>query len=228
MSSVFLSVSRLLQVISFFLPLKILILLSSPNSIPVSFSYLPFDINHNYIMLLMFALVPITYLGYIMFGVLHRYYLDKDISMWVNSNNTVEAFKVKSKSSFEKLHGHIAKLMSEIYLLIISMLLTIIVDPYTFLFVVLLVVGNYLVFVKKVFYVKEHDRIGILRLHRKQYIEYLSSVSFIAIFAMLALQVEINNIGVFNALFLLLIGRMIFQSVQRFSMENIYIILHAK
>ncbi|GED41746.1 hypothetical protein [Cobetia marina] len=148
--------------------------------------------------------------------------------MWVNNNNTVEAFKVKSKSSFEKLHGHIAKLMSEIYLLIISMLLTIIVDPYTFLFVVFLVAGNYLVFVKKVFYVKEHDRIGILRLHRKQYIEYLSSVSFIAIFAMLALQVEINNIGVFNALFLLLIGRMIFQSVQRFSMENIYIILHAK
>lgn len=227
-SSLLLALSRLLQVVSFFLPLKILILLSSKDNMPKSFSYLPFDIEYRNAMIFIIALVPVTYLGYIASGIMHRYYLDKDLSIWGSSYNKITSFKVKSKGSFIKLHGHIAKMYSETILLILSLILTVIIDAWIFVFLFMLILLNMALFVKKAFYINDHERIGFLRLHRKQYIEYLSSISFIAIFAVLAFQLKFTNIGVFQALFILLISRMVFQSVQRFSMENIYIIAHAK
>jgi hypothetical protein len=93
-----------------------------------------------------------------------------------------------------------------------------------FIFILLLIVANLNIFVLKVFYKSDHDRIGLFQLHRRQYIEYTSSVNFIFIFIALALQVKYFDIGVFEALFVLLLSRMMFQAVQRFSFENLYIV----
>lgn len=225
LSCLLLAISRLLQVVSFFLPLKILIMLSSSQP-PSYLEYLPFTISYDTLLVGFMLMVPATYGGYIIAGILHRFFLDRDLAKWKTGDVTPKFIAAKSNDKVIKLHAHVAKALSEILLVALSLALICYVDFPMFAFILLLIVTNLNVFVSKVFYKSDHDRIGIFQLHRRQYIEYTSSVNFIFIFIVLALQVKYFDIGVFEALFVLLLSRLIFQAVQRFSVENLYIALH--
>lgn len=221
LSCLLLAISRLLQVISFFLPLKILIMLSSSQP-PSYLKHLPFAIPYDALLVIFASMVPIAYGGYIIAGILHRFLLDKDLEKWKKENFTTKLIKSNSKNKVIKLHNHVAKALSEVILVTISLALICFVDFPMAIFALLLTLANLSLFVKKVFYKSEHDRIGLFQLHRRQYIEYISSANFVLVFIVLALQIKHFDIGVFEALFVLLLSRMIFQAVQRFSIGNLF------
>lgn len=222
LSCALLATSRLLQIISFFLPLKILIMLSSDTP-PSYLDYLPFTIPYDTALVILILMVPIVYCGYITAGILHRRLLDKDLLKWKNEELTPTHIDVKSKNKVLKLHGHVAKALSEVILIILSLALILYIDPPIFMFILFLISANLNLFVLKVFYKNDNDRIGLFRLHRRQYIEYTSSINFIFVFITLAIQAKYFGIGVFEALFITLLSRMMFQAVQRFSFENLHI-----
>ncbi|MCK2183034.1 hypothetical protein [Halomonas getboli] len=188
--------------------------------------YLPFSISYDALLISFIAMVPCTYVGYILAGVLHRLFLDRDLKRWRSGDLSPRYIKVKSKDKLVKLHGHVAKVLSEIILIAFSLILVLVMDPLMCLFLFLLMMINIRAFVERAFYKGEHDRIGFFKLHRRQYIEYFSSVNFIFVFVVLVGQIKLMDIGVFEALFVLLMSRMLFQAVQRFSFENIYISSH--
>lgn len=225
LSCALLAASRLFQIMSFFLPLKILIMLSSDTP-PAYLGYLPFTIPYDTALIILILMVPAAYCGYITTGILHRYLLDKDLTRWKKENLTPRLIDTQSKNKIFKLHGHVAKTLSEIILIILSLVLTLYIDPPMFVFVLFLILLNLNIFVLRVFYKNDDDRIGLFRLHRRQYIEYASSVNFIFVFITLALQARYFEIGVFEALFIILLSRMMFQAIQRFSFENIHIRNH--
>ena len=225
LSCLLLAISRLLQVVSFFLPLKILIMISSDQP-PSYLEYLPFTISYDTLLIGFILMVPATYGGYIIAGILHRFLLDKDLAKWEAEDFIPKFVAIKSKNKIIKLHAHVAKALSEIILVAISLVLICYIDLPMFTFILLLIATNLNIFVLKVFYKSDQDRVGLFQLHRRQYIEYTSSVNFVFIFIVLALQAKYFDIGVFEALFVLLLSRMIFQAMQRFSVENLFIVTH--
>lgn len=223
LSCLLLAVSRLLQVVSFFLPLKILIMISSDQP-PSYLEYLPFTISYDTLLIGFMLMVPATYGGYIITGILHRFLLDKDLAKWEAEDFIPKFVDIKSKNKIIKLHAHVAKALSEVILVMLSLILICYIDFPMFTFLIFLIAINLNIFVLKVFYKSDHDRIGAFKLHRRQYIEYISSINFIFIFIVLALQVKYFDIGVFESLFVLLLSRMMFQAMQRFSFENLHIV----
>lgn len=224
-SCVLLAISRLLQVVSFFLPLKILIMLSS-NRPPSYLEYLPFTISYDTVLILFICMVPATYGGYIIAGILHRFFLDKDLARWKAGDFTPRFIDAKEKNKIIRLHAHVAKALSEVILVVLSLVLISYVDFPMFVIIIVMIVMNLNIFVLRVFYKNDQDRIGTFKLHRRQYIEYTSSINFVFVFIVLAVQVKYFDIGVFEALFVLLLSRMMFQAVQRFSVENLYVASH--
>jgi hypothetical protein len=200
----------------------------SSSQPPSYLGYLPFTISYDTLLIGFMLLVPATYGGYIIAGILHRFFLDKDLARWKTGDITPKFIATKSKDKIIKLHAHVAKAFSEVLLVGLSLALICYIDFPMFIFILLLILANLNIFVFKVFYKSDHDRIGVFQLHRRQYIEYTSSVNFIFIFIVLALQVKYFDIGVFEALFVLLLSRMIFQAVQRFSVENLFTVTHLR
>ncbi|MDR5902782.1 hypothetical protein [Halomonas icarae] len=225
LSCFLLAISRLLQVVSFFLPLKILIMLSSKQP-PSYLEYLPIEITYDTALTLLILMVPTAYCGYMIAGVFHRFFIDRDLAKWKESGYKTTLINVKSKAKLVKLHAHLSKALSEIILVVMSLLLVLVIDFPMFVVVCIMLFLNLKVFVAKVFYKSDQGRVGVFRLHRRQYIEYFTSMNFVIVFMLLAAQVSYSYIGIFEALFVILLSRMMFQSMQRFSVENLYIVHH--
>ncbi|QEM80771.1 hypothetical protein [Halomonas binhaiensis] len=224
-SCVLLAASKFLQVVAFFLPLKILILLAS-DSAPSYLNKLPIKMSYEELILLFIVMVPVTYIGYVISGVLHRNILDKDLKRWGSEEKVLQNISVKSKYRLLKLHGHSANILSELFLICSSLIMVAFVDVLMAMMMVLMIVTIQYYFAINVFYKKDDDRIGVFNLHRRQYIEYIFSISFITVFLFLSTQVYFYHMGIFEAIFVLLVSRMILQAAQRFSMENIYFVYY--
>src|SRR5690554_1750335 len=164
--------------VSFFLPLKILIMLSSTEP-PSYLEFLPITITYDTALILLILMVPVTYCSYILAGILHRFYLDKDLAVWKERGEQTKYIQVESKNKLIKLHAHVAKAFSEVFLVSFALVLIFIMDYPMFFVIVLMVVANLNMFVLKAFYKNDQDRVGVFRLHRRQYIEYMSSVNFV-------------------------------------------------
>lgn len=171
-------------------------------------------------------MVPVTYIGYIVSGVLYRNILDKDLKKWDSEEKLLQHMNVKSKYRLLKLHGHSANILSELILMVSSLLIVSFVDVVMAIMIIVIIIISQYSFSRNVFYKRDDDRVGVFNLHRRQYIEYIFSISFISVFLFLSVQVYLYNMGVFEAIFVLLISRMILQATQRFSMENIHVVYY--
>lgn len=198
----------------------------SSNQPPSYLDYLPFTVSYDTVLIVLMLLVPASYAGYIVAGILHRFFLDKDLDRWTSGNFKPKHIDEKAKNKMIKLHAHVAKVLSEMILVTMSLVLIFFIDIAMVVIVFLMVVMNLNLFVIKAFYKADHERIGFFRLHRRQFIEYVSSLNFVFIFAVLAVQVKYFDLGVFEALFVFLLSRMMFQAMQRFSVENLYVVSH--
>lgn len=215
-----LAASRLFQLATFFLPLKILITVSSGLE-PSYMDWLPWTISFDLFLVLLICMVPVFYIMYMLFGVLSRRWFD--ISSEVFQSNRVSMVKAKELQKLKKLHNHIGKAGSEFILCIIALALVAFVNQYLFFITALLVyLVTYLIF-KTAMSMKDSDRFGVFKLHRRQCIEYFLSVNYILIFIVILILVKYFSLNVIEAIFSLLITRMLFQALQRYCVESLYL-----
>lgn len=215
-----LAASRLFQLVTFFLPLKILITVSSGHE-PSYINWLPWEISFDFLVYSLICMVPFFYIMYIVFGILSRLWFDVSLDIFLK--NRPHVVKNKEIQGLKKLHNHIGKAGSELLLCILSLLLVAFINIYLFCMIASLILLTILFVFKTALSMSDADRFGFFKLHRKQCIEYFLSVNFILTFIAILSLVQYFNLGVVKAIFTLLISRMLFQALQRYCIENLYI-----
>lgn len=217
-----LSVSRVCQVLAFFLPLKIFIVINS-GDIPEYFSFFPESMEYDDIIISLSVLVPVIYFLFITMGIVSRWLLDVHLKRFDGQTLTIGSETARWKK-VKKLHGRMAKVLSDMGLIVASVVFVSVLDPMVGAVLVVLLYFNLLLFNAKAFSSKDKDRLTFLKLHRRQFIEYISSANFLIIFAVLAVQLIFFDMTIYSAIFMLLVSRMVFQALSRFSMESLYLI----
>ena len=214
------ALSLLLKMISLFLPLKVLIVMSS-SRMPFYFDYLSQYIEIETILLSLVMSVPVVYFFSIVLGVTQRRLLDADLQELRNS--LVSSYPQIKKSNIGITHNKLAIAFSEILLVIISLLLVLLISVYLFL-VLFVSVLAVLILMNTYFYDSDaSDRFTWFSLHRDQLVEYVSSCSFLMMFFLLVAGVHYFSLSIFSAVLSLLLSRMAFQSVGRFSRQSFYL-----
>lgn len=217
-----LAVSRVCQVLAFFLPLKIFIVIHS-GEVPDYFNVFPESMGFEEIIILLSALVPVTYGLFIVLGIAYRWSIDLHLKQY-GSNVLVILGKETPNNKMKRLHNHVSKAFSEAGLVAVSLAVAVLIDPGVAVAWFVLLYTNLWLFHKVAFHAEDHDRLTFLSLHRRQFIEYISSANFLVVFAVLAVELVYFDMGVYTAIFLLLVSRMVFQALNRFSVESLYIL----
>lgn len=217
-----LAVSRVCQVVAFFLPLKIFIMINS-SEVPEYFRFVPSSMEFQDVIVLLALSVPIVYGLFITLGIIYRRLIDFHLARFNSSVLFVCGLEMSNKK-MRKLHNHLSKAFSEAGLVVVSVLFALILDPMVAVSWLVLLYVNLLFFNFKAFYAEDQHRLTFLQLHRRQFIEYISSANFLIVFAVLAFQLVYFGMGVYSAIFLLLVSRMVFQALNRFSIESLYIL----
>lgn len=217
-----LAISRVCQLVAFFLPLKIFIIIHS-EEVPSYFDIFPPSLDYTDTILLLCALVPLVYAAYISLGIAYRWLVDLHMQRLDKVELMIGGTK-KTGNHLRKVHNHTAKAFSEVGLMAVSVVLAAILDPAVAIFWLILLYGNLWLFYRCAFYAEDHDRLTFLKLHRRQFIDYISSANFLFVFAALAVELVYFNMGVYTAIFLLLVSRMVFQALNRLSVESLYLI----
>ncbi|MCO5784791.1 hypothetical protein DHB74_00300 [Pseudomonas sp. G11-1] len=217
-----LAVSRVCQLAAFFLPLKIFIIIHS-GEVPSYFDIFPQSMEQNDILLLLCVLVPVIYGAFIGLGIVYRWLIDFHIMRFGKNELLISGKKIPN-NHVKKAHNHVSKAFSEAGLIGVSVAFALVLDPMVAVSWLLLLYLNLWLFHAYAFDAADHDRLTFLKLHRRQFIDYVSSANFLLVFAVLAIELIYFDMGVYAAIFLLLVSRMVFQALNRFSVESLYII----
>lgn len=217
-ASLMCAMSNLLQVVSLFLPLKVLIIMSSSNS-PFYFQYLTPYAEVETILTCLILAVPVIYIVYIVFSILYRQLLDTDFRK-LKAEGMRSYFSKVNKAHVEKIHPKLSIALSEIFLVVITLVLMLFVNVYSAIVLLFFVMFNLFFLNKYIYGLKSDERRTKVSLDRKQIIEYLMSCNFMVIFFLLVLGVYYYSLNIFSAVLTLLIARMIFRSLARFSRQS--------
>jgi hypothetical protein len=217
-----LALSRICQVLAFFLPLKIFILFHS-REVPAYFDVFPEFMQFSDVIVFLSVMVPVAYLVFIVLGIVYRRLIDLHLKHFTSSALLIMGKEVKEKNK-ERLHNHVSKAFSEVGVIIISLVVATLLDYVLGLIWVSLLYFNLWLFHSKAFGAKDNDRLTFLKLHRRQFIEYISSANFMLVFAALAIELAYFDLSIYSAIFLLLLSRIVFQALNRFSVESLYIL----
>ncbi|MDR5893425.1 hypothetical protein QC820_11450 [Halomonas mongoliensis] len=221
LSSLFLCLSKIFQTASFFIPLKVLIILSSGN-VPDYVGGVLSNIEYGRLVIFLALMIPASYFCYIFFGILYRWFFDRDSQLHWKSEYSCCGVLVKGKD-LRVLHGQISRLFSEALLITMCLMLLIPFSALIFWVVLFVICLLFSIFNAKVFGASEDERLSYFRLHRRQFIEYSISCIFVLFFGILAANVYLGSIGMYGSIFILLTVRLCLQSLQRASVEMIYI-----
>lgn len=220
-ATLFLALSRIFQTAAFFLPLKILILISS-EGVPHYFGLLKDWISHESLIYIFVSAVPMCFAGYVSFGVFYRLLIDREFRLSVPETLVLDSGKKIGKKGVVKLHAHLSKIVSEVFVMVISLSILVVLAPLVVAFLLLAVCLNLWWFHRVVLQRSESVRFGFLGLHARQVIEYVSSLNFVMLLIVLVAYVTVFGMGVYLAIFTLIFSRMIFQSVQRMAIELMF------
>jgi len=217
----FLSMSRLFQMVAFFLPFKVFLVIYS-GEVPEYVSQFFGLHDWNKLSLILSLLVPVFYFACIAFGVLYRRLIDSHLSLVEAAGKEMDGVGF-AKKNLRKVHNHVAKAYSDFALVFVALVFSLAISFDVALMLLFLLYVNAWLFSKNAFSAKELDRLTILKLHRRQYIEYISSSNFLIVFCVLAYELSFEGLGIYSAIFLVLLARMVFQALNRFSIEGIYV-----
>jgi len=212
-----LALSRILQMLSFFLPLKVLMLLSA-ESVPSYMKDLNGFFSHQEVLILFTALVPVAYLSYILFGILYRKSFDADQKGGWGAVSQFLDMRF-SENQLKTLHGNLLRMTSDFLVIVVSIISLLFISLSVAAYVSISSFFLFLAFDKYSFSIKEVDRISCFRLHRRQYIEYLVSINFVLIFGVLAMISMHSSYNIYSILLALLVSRLSMQALQRFAFE---------
>ncbi|MGM0565005.1 MAG: hypothetical protein ACQES2_11785 [Pseudomonadota bacterium] len=222
LGSLSLSGSRLAQVIAFFLPIKVFILASS-TELPSYFAPMKGHIELSHLLIILSSLVPFFYFSFILLGVFHRRLIDYHEHTIVNKGLDVLGHRVKRKHKFQ-IHGRTAKVLSDFFLGFLCLSFIFFIQPLIGLSIFCLLYANFILFFRYVRPKANTDRLTFLKLHRRQFVEYFSSLNFLLSFALIAFFMVYHGLGVYLSIFALLLCRLLFQALNRFTIDSFYII----
>lgn len=218
LAGVLLSFSRIMQTVAFFMPLKVLIVLSSDGGNKYS-AYVEPWLTDDQFLALIIAMVPISYGLYITFGIAHRRYFDRDLTLQIKKA-TAEGYDKKQLASLKKIHPRLTRMWADSCVITLITLAVLVIQPFFAFFLLALISGNLVFFNALVFDRSDTVRLTPLRLHPVQFVEYATSINYLLVFGALALAVYHNQIGIVTALLALLLSRLCLQAVQRVSLES--------
>lgn len=214
--------SKVLQTIAFFLPIKVLIMLGS-EKMPKYLSPFSGYMNYNDVLIFLIAMVPVVYILHLAFGIFFRLLIDKDVVRFKQKDYKVAGYGDINLGKLKRLHNHTSKAFSDIIVFFITSIILLLINPLLTLAIWIVTLLNLSLFVKKAFYVHDDTRITVLKLHKRQFVEYIASSNYLIVFALLVLQMYLAADGIYGAILALLLSRQLFQAVQRFAVENTYI-----
>lgn len=217
-----LAISRVCQVLAFFLPLKIFIAIHF-GEVPDYFNVFPESMGFRETILLSSVLVPVNFGLYIGLGVVYRWLIDRHLEQFASTALLVDG-KTAPEKKIKPLHNHVSKAFSDTGLVGVSMCVALFLDIGIVVTWVILLYMNLWLFHTKAFPAADHHRLTFLKLHPRQYIEFISSANFLVVFVVLAVELFYFDMDVYTAIFLLLVSRMVFQALSRFSIESLYIV----
>lgn len=217
-----LAISRACQMVAFFLPLKIFIVIHS-GEVPEYFNVFPESMSFPEIITVLSVLVPLVYGLFIVLGICYRWLIDQHLHKFGNTELIISGVKTPTAKT-KRLHNHGTKAFSEVGLILVSIAVALCLDVTIAVAWVVLLYLNLWLFYRKAFHAEDHHRLTKLKLHRRQFIDYISSANFLVVFVILAAQLVYFDMGVYTAIFLLLVSRMVFQALNRFSVESLYLL----
>jgi len=218
-----LALSKVFQVLTFFIPLKLFIIMSSER-MPHYMRFLSelFSFSRDELIFLLSISVGVFYVFYIALGIVYRRTVDAHFQRLELEDSCLGGVKL-SQRALVKMHGRCIAAVSDLILIGFSMLAVFIVNGGMALLWVSIVYLNMIFFFNAVFLKCKEDRISFLRLKHNQFIDYFASANFLLIFGLLVFQAGYMGLGLFSAIFLLLLSRMLFRALSSFSVNGLYI-----
>lgn len=220
----FFSLSKVAQTISFFLPIKVLIMISMDKP-PAYFESLKEIIPYRNFIIIVLLSVPFFYILYMLLGLVYRKLIDLDLKVIWSSQYDGNGFQLKTKD-LRIAYTQTSRLMSDIFLCSVVSIIALSINVYIGALVLLLSYVMVNVFLKHAFQAKEDDRVTFVKIHRKQLIEYTLALSYMVVFFSLVAFVYYSLLGVYETIFLLLISRLYLQGLQRIMVETMYLNQH--
>ncbi|WP_444984243.1 hypothetical protein [Halomonas mongoliensis] len=210
LASIALSISKFCKTALFFLPIKVLILLSS-SSQPYYLKALSLEVSPEELAVSLMASLPLVFFLQFLSGFFYRRWSDK--SFFDSSGRRKEK---GSRKKNQKLHGHYVRSVSEIFIVFLSLLL---ITLYSLKLAILfgaMVACAFYIANRNVLHEGFHSRHSFARLGTEQVSEYLCTTMIIISFAVLAIMVLKWNMSIYISLLMMILCRLIFQSLQRF------------
>src|SRR5690625_4649735 len=179
-AAVFLALSRIFQTMAFFMPLKVLIILSSDSGTRYQ-QYVEQWVSSEQFIGISVALVPVVYGLYIALGTLYRRAYDANRKAQITRANDLQ-YGRKYKRKLTKNHERLVRLLSDVCIAIIVLVVVLIINLEFSILLLIMLLLNMLVFNAQVYGLQEHARLTFLRLHPHQFVEYVTSTNYILVF----------------------------------------------
>ncbi|MDC0920032.1 hypothetical protein OAQ81_01780 [Candidatus Thioglobus sp.] len=215
-AALYLAWSNLFKMVAFFLPIKMLIVLASPETYA---EYLPLIFSESMLIWGLGIFTPVAYMIYIGSGILFRISMDKDIAKQMIDMQAVNLPLAKKKQFYDSF----LRQWSDIYLFGISVLMMVVYDYLFALIVVVTVFLVFLFFYRSLFEKSLDERYTLFQLDRSLLIEYIVSLSYLLVFVSLGIQVFYFDMDVLGAIYLLMLSRLSFSALQRCSTRGVKI-----
>lgn len=215
------SFSKLFNTIALFLPLKLLIVVSSPE-VPSYLSFLGDWLSKDLIVVSLLIATPIIYFLYIVFGISSSKVLlgDRDKSKKVIMED--KGYRIEGKK-ISWFHDHCSKGVSELVLIFFCLVVFLSISLIYF-FVLLAVSICYFLVMSRVLYPREvSHRDVVLGVPFGNFVEYCSAFAYFALFFLVVIFLVLDVLGLYEALLSLLTSRLYVQSIQRLLIEGHYI-----
>ena len=218
-----LTFSKVFQVLAFFIPLKLFIIMSS-DKMPHYMRFLAdtFSLGRGDLIFLLSCSVGIFYLSYIALGIVYRRIVDGHFEKLELAGLTLGGIEL-SKRDLIKMHGRCIAAVADLFLIGFAMAMVFLVNGAMALVWIFLMYFNFIFFFRNVFLNCKENRVSFLKLKHNQFIEYFSSANFLVIFGLLVVQASYMDLGLFSAIFLLLLSRMLFRALSGFSVNSLNI-----
>lgn len=203
---------RVFRMASFFLPLKLIILLSS-EKIPKYMEFLPSSISYNSWIIILIICVPIFYLASILSSFFSKKFEEiilSEIKEDTQHYSIKEAHRlIKAKIPF--LNGAIVLGIGLTGLFFLSWKFLIFV---IFFIIIMAIIMEYMLF-KNI----QTPKLTIFKLSRNQFVEYSFGLSYLIVFGVLVIIMLTSEFDIFSAILSLLIMRLVIAALQSFFNE---------
>lgn len=213
--AVYLALTNLLKTATFFLPIKLLIIIPQETK-PKYLNYISEIVHLDSPTLILMSMIPVIYSAYIVFGISQRKMIDCDFtrqSIIYKSSKTVSL----NSNRFKNIHYDIVRFWSDTLLITTCLIMISLYDPTFSILILLIALLVFIYIFRKVYFRSKTVRFTYFNIDRSLYIEFLITIGFMVSFCAISFQLLQLNYGIIGAIYLIMLSRITLQAIQRLS-----------